>query len=94
MGMYDLSRAVGMGSRAQVQGFIFLRISSMWLCLTPIKWSRDGELPDSGSMIVGGREKELDIREWMLLTLALKKSMKLLHCSTVASVADDCGFRR
>ena len=27
MGVYDLSRAVGMWSRAQVQGFIFLRIS-------------------------------------------------------------------
>ena len=47
IGMYDLSRAVGMGSRALVQGFIFLRISSMWLCLTPVKWSRDGELVTS-----------------------------------------------
>ena len=84
MGMYDLSRAVGMGSRTQVQ--CFLRIFSMWLCLMPVKWRRDGKLPDRGSMTGGDSEEELDIREQMLLTLA---------CSSVASIGeDDCGFRR
>ena len=46
-------------------------------------------------MTGGGREGELDIREWMFLTLALKKSMKLLHLSSVATIGeDDCVFRR
>ena len=89
------SESLRMGSRAQVQGFIFLAISSIWFCLIPAKWSRDSKLLDSGSMLGGGRKEELDIRERMLLTLALKKSMKLLHLSSVASAGeDDCGFRR
>jgi len=43
----------------------------------------------------GSRDGELDIRDQMLLTSDLKKSRKLLHCSSVASVQEDgCGFRR
>jgi len=39
--------------------------------------------------------EELGIRERMLLTLDLKKSMKLLQHSSVASVeSDGWGFRR
>ena len=46
-------------------------------------------------MSEGNRDGELDITEQMLLTLDLKKSMKLWHCSSVASVEEDgCGFRR
>jgi len=43
----------------------------------------------------GSRDRELGIRERKLLTFELKNVMKLLHCSSVASVEEDgCGFRR
>lgn len=91
VGMCDLSRAVGIGSRVQVQDFIFLRISSTWLSRTSARCRGDRTLADKVLVADG----ELDIRERMLLTLDLKKSMKLLHCSSVASVEEDgSGFRR
>jgi len=44
-------------------------------------------------VLEGSRDGELDIRERMLLTFDLKRSMKPLHCSSVASVEEDgCGF--
>lgn len=36
-----------------------------------------------------GQKKEAEGDVWMLLTFALKKSMKLLHCSSVASTGED-----
>ena len=93
--MCDLSRAVGMGSRAHVQGFILLRTFSMWLCCTSVKYGMGCTLTGRLLAAGGDRGEELVIRVRMLLTLDLKKSIKQLHCSSVASVEEeDCGFSR
>lgn len=55
----------------------------------------DSPLADKVLGSEGSRDGELDIRERMLLTLDLKKSKKLLHCSSVALVEEDgCGLCR
>lgn len=46
MWMYDLNRAVRIRFRVKVQGFIFLRMFLVWLCLTPVKWTRQSSQTD------------------------------------------------
>ncbi len=60
-----------------------------------MKHERDGKLQGEGLEAGRNKEDELGISEWMLLTLDLKKSMKLLHLSSVASVEEGgYGLRR
>ena len=93
--MCDLSRVVGNGSKQQVVGFIPLMIFSISLCWTSEKQVRDGRLPTGRGGAEGEGEEEPGNIERMLLTLDLKKSMKLLHRSAVVSVSEGvCGFRR
>ena len=79
------TRAVGKGSRAQVDGFIFLMMSSTSCCEMTKKQLRGWEIPGCGSAVGTGSVEKLDSRERMVSTFFLKKVMKLLHLSSVTS---------
>lgn len=94
--MLDFTRAVGKGSNAQVDGFIFLMMSSTSRCVISEKQQRGWEVPDGGLTAGAGKAgEELERRERMVSTLVLKKAIQLLHCSSVVPVYERvCGLRR
>ena len=93
--MFGFTRAVGKGSRAQVEGFILPMMSSVYCCETSGKQGRSWEIPDCGSRVRIGRVERQPDRKLMVSTLELKKAMKLLHCSSVVSMCwAVCGLRR
>ena len=83
--MLSFIRAVGTGSRAQVEGFILLMIPSTSRCVVMDKQLRGWEIASGGAGGTGG-VVVLESWERMASTLFVKKVMKLLHCSSVKSV--------
>ena len=88
MQMFDFTRAVGRGSRAQVDGFILQTMSSTSCSETSGKEQRGWKIPGCGSAVGTDRVWELERSERMVSTFVLKKVMKLLHCSSVTSVCE------
>lgn len=74
----DFTKAVGRGSRVQVDGFIFLMMSSASRCVMEEKQQRGWAIPGCGSAVGTGRAAELERRERMLSTFSLKK---VIYCS-------------
>lgn len=92
--MFDLTRAVGTGSRAQVEDFIVLMVTSTSRCVMLEKQQIGWEIPGCGMAVGAGGVEGLVRWDRMVSTLVLKKVMKLLHCSSVISVCVGvCGLR-
>lgn len=93
--MLAFTRAVGKGSRAQVEGFILLMMSSTSRCETSGKQLRGWEISKCEQAVRAGRVKEPERTERIESILVLKKAMKLSQCSSVVSVSEGvCGLRR
>ena len=93
--MWVLTRAVGKGSREQVEGFILaMRAStSRWEVLTQQR--RGWGIPGCGEEDQAGGVGEWESAERMFETFDLKASRKRLHVSSVMSLwVGGCGFRR
>ncbi len=80
----DFTKAVGKGSRVQVDGFIFLILSSTSCCEMSEKQQRGWGVSGCKSAVKTGRAEELDRKERMLSTFFLKNT-KVSHLSFVAS---------
>ncbi len=80
---FDFTKDVGKGSRAQVDGFIFLIMFSTSCCEIYEKRHRGWEIPGCGSTVGTDRTGELERTERKLSTFFLKKVIKLLHLSSV-----------
>ena len=78
-------KAEGNGSGAQVEGFIFLMISSTSRCVMSMKQQRGWAIPGWGLTVGIGVAEGVERRARMLSTFVLKKEMNLLHCSCVVS---------
>lgn len=78
MGMGDLSRAVQNNYRVSTEDFLNESPTDMEMEIETVSTQKEY-----------GQKKEAEGDVWMLLTFALKKSMKLLHCSSVASTGED-----
>ena len=86
--IFVFTRAVGKGSRTQIEGVILLMMSSTSCCETSGKQWRGWEFADCGSTVrIGKVERQPDRTAWMKSILELKKAMKLLQCSSVVSMS-------
>lgn len=93
--MFDFTKAVGKGSRAQVEGFIMRMMSSTSCLEISEKQQRGWKVPGWGLAVGADGAGELERRERMVLTFVLKKVRKLLHCFSVVLVWwRVCGLRR
>ena len=93
--MLAFSRAVGKGSSAQVDGFIFLMTSSTSSFVMLEKEQRVWTESIGGSAVGRGRAVVVERCERMLFTFCLKKLMCMLHLSVVTSDWDGKrGLRR
>ena len=91
----SLTRAVGKGSRVQVEGFIRPMVSSTSCCVVGEKqrsgWGATSCRSTAEAVGIGGPERE----ERMVSTFVLKNVRKSLHCSgVVALFVGVCGFRK
>ena len=84
--MWDFSRAVGKGSRGQVDGFILLMMLSTSRCVVVVKQQRGWEITGCGAKVGVGGVEEGEKPERMFRTLDLKASRMLLHRSSVVSL--------
>ncbi len=76
--IFDFTKDVGKGSRAQVDGFIFLTMFSTSCCEMSEKRHRGCEIPGCGSTVGTDRTGELEKTERKLSTFFLKKSDKVV----------------
>ncbi len=78
--MLDFTKAVGKGSRVQVDGFIFLILSSTSCCEMSEKQQRGWGVSGCKSAVKTGRAEELDRKVNFFCT-----TIKVSHLSFVAS---------
>ena len=79
----NLTRAVGRGSREQVEGFICRMMSSVCCRVMGVKQERGWDGPDCWLAVRGGEEGVSEREERIVSTFALKYDRKLLHFSVV-----------
>ena len=93
--MLAFSRAEGKGSKAQVDGLIFLMMFSTSSCVALEKEQTGWPLSNGGLAVARGRTALAESCERMFLTFCLKKVMCMLHLSSVVSEGEsEGGLRR